>query len=232
MMLDGKVAVVTGAGRGIGREVALLIARHGARVVVNDLGGSEAGTGTSQRPAAADPYILATAQNSLLAAAFGLPKKEVVRAKMAGASGERLWVVHYLASRSGLAPAQIDAAREQAPDWQAALTALRLDPALLSPRFVAALRAAGSDEALAVAAADATLESRLGAAPAAIEALRAAGASSQEVILALFLGLRTGRPAGELFSRAKSGQATWGEILHAAGIEAGNIDQELGRLLR
>jgi NAD(P)-dependent dehydrogenase (short-subunit alcohol dehydrogenase family) len=50
-MLDGKVAVVTGAGRGIGREAALLLARHGARVVVNDFGGSEAGTGGSQAPA-------------------------------------------------------------------------------------------------------------------------------------------------------------------------------------
>jgi NAD(P)-dependent dehydrogenase (short-subunit alcohol dehydrogenase family) len=43
--LQGKVVVVTGAGRGIGREIALLAAREGARVVVNDLGGAADGEG-------------------------------------------------------------------------------------------------------------------------------------------------------------------------------------------
>ena len=50
--LDGKVAIVTGAGGGLGKEHALLLAKEGASVVVNDLGGARAGTGSGTSIAA------------------------------------------------------------------------------------------------------------------------------------------------------------------------------------
>jgi NAD(P)-dependent dehydrogenase (short-subunit alcohol dehydrogenase family) len=49
--LDGRVAIITGAGRGLGREHALLFAQEGAKVVVNDLGGAADGSGSDATPA-------------------------------------------------------------------------------------------------------------------------------------------------------------------------------------
>ncbi|MEO2169876.1 MAG: SDR family oxidoreductase [bacterium] len=50
-LCENRVVIVSGAARGIGREYALMLAAHGAKVVVNDLGGTRDGTGTDQRPA-------------------------------------------------------------------------------------------------------------------------------------------------------------------------------------
>jgi NAD(P)-dependent dehydrogenase (short-subunit alcohol dehydrogenase family) len=52
---DGRVAIVTGSGAGIGREYALELAKRGAKVVVNDLGGARDGTGSSH--SAADSVV-------------------------------------------------------------------------------------------------------------------------------------------------------------------------------
>ncbi len=54
MSVDGKIAIITGAGGGLGREHALLLAQHGAKIIVNDLGGSVDGAGKSD---AADAVV-------------------------------------------------------------------------------------------------------------------------------------------------------------------------------
>src|SRR2546423_14225670 len=54
-LCEGRVCVVTGGGRGIGREYALMLAEHGAHVVVNDLGGDRTGSGPDAPPDGAGP---------------------------------------------------------------------------------------------------------------------------------------------------------------------------------
>ncbi|AGB25569.1 dehydrogenase of unknown specificity, short-chain alcohol dehydrogenase like protein [Mycobacterium sp. JS623] len=68
LRFDGRVAVVTGGGRGLGRSYALLLAAQGAKVVVNDSGGGMAGDGTDAAPAAEVVREITTAGGEAVAA--------------------------------------------------------------------------------------------------------------------------------------------------------------------
>jgi len=183
------------------------------------------------RPDAADPYFLATTQNSFLAAVFDINKKEIVKARMSGASEEDLWIGHFVATRSGRTHAEVTDARKQSPTWSEALSLLNPDVDLLGSRFVTALEGA-SETDMATAAADEVLTTRLRVAPEVLAELRTTGASTRETIISLFLSRRADHPALAFFTEVQAGNKTWGQLLDGLGIEPGMIEGEIHKMLQ
>jgi hypothetical protein len=184
-----------------------------------------------QRPDAVDPYLLANGRNSLFAAAFGVEKKEVVKAVMSGTLPEELWVSHYLAQRSGQSVERVGSLRSSNPSWKGVLSPLGAGPEQCGNAFfAAALQGAGSN-LLASLAVDAVLMTRLLVPPEEIADLRGAGADDRQTVLAVFLGRKTGRPARILYDEVAGG-GSWGAILAATGMEPKGIEGEMRGLLQ
>lgn len=180
------------------------------------------------RPAAADPYILATTRSSLLSAAFGVEKRSLVGAVMTGTPAEDLWVAHWAAARTHRPAAALLGQREDRGSWAEALRGL---PGLDGP--VAGALASGADaRALAGLAVDEVLVTRLRAAPAAVKALRDAGASPEERILASALAAHLAAPTAPLVAQVRSGRATWGQVLSDAGLTPKALDGLVRGLVR
>lgn len=97
---EGRVAIVTGAGGGLGRAYALELARRGAKVVVNDLGGARDGTGHSDAAAAVVAEIEA-AGGEAMADGASVTDLEAVEA-MVAAARERWGGVHILINNAGI----------------------------------------------------------------------------------------------------------------------------------
>ncbi len=183
-------------------------------------------------PAGADPYVLANAQNSLLAAAYGIPKKQIVRAKMTGTDGDDLWVAHAVASATGRAPEELLAARAEAGSWPGGLSRLGVTPGRLDPALARALAPDAPAGAPANAVVDAVLVRRLGVAPEAVAALRRQRPSNAEAVAAAVLHrLGRGGPT-EILQRVRAGQATWGSLLHDAGVAPAEIEGRVRGLLQ
>ena len=157
-----------------------------------------------------------------------MPKKELVTAVMTGTAPEDLWVAHWAATRTGRAAAWLLDAVAETGAWRAALAGAKGLPA---PFQAALARGAGPPE-LAAFAVDDVLAGRLGADPAALGGLRAAGASSEQLIVAVFLAPRLKVPAAELLARYRGGRATWGALLHEAGLAPEQLEAAMRASVR
>jgi hypothetical protein len=172
------------------------------------------------RPASADPYVLATTRSSLLSAALGVGKRDLVQAVMGGTKAEDLWIAHWAGARAGLDPSALLAAKEKQGSWKAALAGATG----LGRAFGDALASGAADGALAALAIDDVLLGRLEANAEDLALLRASGASSEEVVLAAVLAVRLRAPAMPMLSRVRSGKASWGSTLDDAGLAPHDMD--------
>lgn len=180
------------------------------------------------RPASADPYVLATTRSSLLSASFGAGKGSLVRAVMSGTPADDLWVAYWAGARAGRDPAALLAVKLERGSWKAALAGAKG----LGPAFDAALSSGAGETALSAIAIDDVLLGRLHANAEDLALLRAAGARSEEVVLAAVLSVRLNAPAMTMLARVRAGKASWSSTLNDVGLAPRDMDAVVRALVR
>ncbi|MBC8018874.1 MAG: hypothetical protein H7X83_10205 [Verrucomicrobia bacterium] len=184
------------------------------------------------RPAAADPYLLATTQNSFFAGVFKIDKKTIVIKKQQGTSPDDLWIAYWVASKSGALPDNLLQARLKHDSWKDVLAALRLSTKTLGNRFAIALNANSSSTHLAETVLDDLFVSYKLLGGGELAAMRQAGASNQELIIATVIAARTRRTAKQIWLEVKNRSKTWGTLLQGANIDTKNMQREISAVLK
>lgn len=184
------------------------------------------------QPGATDEYLLATAANTLLAAACGIPRREIVQARMSGTSAADLWISSYAANRLRLEAGALLKARTGAASWRDVVRSYGRELESLGPRFTAALAASAGDDSLAWAAAAQILATRVGTRWTELDALADRGATLQETVLASLLGLWSSRDAAEVYTDVKAGKAAWSRLLVGVGRSPEQMETEVPKALR
>jgi hypothetical protein len=174
------------------------------------------------QPASADPYILATARNSLLAAASGIDKGTVVRQRMTGATETDLWLSSYLSTQVDKSADQLLRARDSSSSWTAALDAVDLDTGALGIAFHEGRKAADAD-GMARALADPVLGRTFNTGEPTLGRLRENGANIAEAALSLYLAAKLKRTPESLLAEVIGGKQTWGSLYNSLGIRIDTV---------
>ncbi len=183
-------------------------------------------------PAAADPYFLATTQNSFFAVVFTTDKKSVVMKKQRGISSDDLWIAYWVALHSGVSPDTLLQARQNKQAWQDILTSQRLSPKVLGAHYTMARIANSSIAHLAETVVnDLFLQYQL-MSDMELSAVRQAGITNQELIIATVIAAKMKLPVTKTYLEVKSRTKTWGALLMEAKIDPKNLQREISLLLK
>lgn len=184
------------------------------------------------RPAAADPYFLATTQNSFFAAAFSVDKKTVVMKKQLGSNSDDLWIAYWVASKAGVSPETLLQDKQGKENWKEVLSPLRLSSHDVGVRFSTALNTVLTPARLADAVVDELFLRHQLLPETELLALRQAGATNQELIVATVIAARMGKTARQVYQEVRGGSKTWGTLLQSAKIYPKDVPQEVANLLK
>jgi hypothetical protein len=176
-------------------------------------------------PTAFDPYLLATVQNRLLAYSFGLSRKEIVGQKMSGASGDHLWIAHWLAMVTRQNVESLQGSFSRLGSWREVVTSRKGDPEKLGSHFMAALITDDSHQ-LAWAVVTQVFDRFLDVPDTQLVSLRRSGASLKETILVSLLALAEETSAERLLEKARR-HGNWGSVFIDSGKTIEGIDKFL-----
>lgn len=181
------------------------------------------------RPAAADPYFLATTQNTFFSIVFGLDKKLIVLMKQKGTPADDLWIAYRVAELSDTTPETLLLARATKASWSEVLAPLRLS---LPANFSSAITSRASDARLAQSVVDDLFISFCLLSAGELATLRKSGISHQELILAALISAKTGQPAERIYREVTVGGKSWGEKIVEGKIDINEIEAVISALLK
>ncbi len=181
---------------------------------------------SAQQPAAADPYLLATVQNRLMAYLFDVPRREIVQTKMAGLTNDRFWVAAWIASGSDKPFTGILKIREKMSSWGDVVATSVYDPGQLGKPFTDLLSTGADEAVLAWTVVEQVLETRLGLTPEQVALLRKSGATTSEAVLSVAISLCKEQSILQPFQSAQDG-GSWGALLVDTGDTVDTLEKAM-----